>query len=145
MTDTLMGILFAVVAVAMLAGSAWGQPWRFDDVTVVGCYDGDTCTVTLPGVHPLFGREARVRLLGVDAPELSGACAVERKLARRARAVTRGAVLDAERVDVVDVEQLDVWGRILGRLVADGVDVGRGLVVAGLARVVRGREQAVWC
>jgi endonuclease YncB( thermonuclease family) len=40
----------------------------FSNVIYHRCYDGDTCTFTLPGVHPLFGEKISVRIAGLDTP-----------------------------------------------------------------------------
>ncbi len=121
-------------------------PWRFHGVIVHGCHDGDTCTVTLRGRHPLFGRNARVRLLGIDAPETGGRakCVRERELGLKAKEMLLALLTGAERVNLVGVLKMDSFGRILGRLTADGVDVGARLIRAGLARAWKERARG-WC
>ena len=44
----------------------------FKNVTYHRCYDGDTYTFTLPGIHPLFGEKISVRITGIDTPEIKG-------------------------------------------------------------------------
>ena len=71
------------------------EPWtEHDDLVarIQRCYDGDTCyaaELTWRGSHlpPLFGHNMKVRLLGVDTPELRGACPLEKCLALRAKNV----------------------------------------------------------
>ena len=36
------------------------------------CYDGDPCTISLPGLPDVFGDHIPVRLVGIDAPEIKG-------------------------------------------------------------------------
>ena len=38
----------------------------FPNVTYHRCYDGDTCTFTIPDVHPLFGEKINVRIAGAN-------------------------------------------------------------------------------
>ena len=56
-----------------------GQP--FEVAVFHGCYDGDTCTVSLPqGIPALFGDHITVRLAGIDTPEMKGICEEEKAL-----------------------------------------------------------------
>lgn len=44
---------------------AWaGSYGSFIGVMFHSCYDGDTCSFTIPGVHPLLGDSIKVRLRG---------------------------------------------------------------------------------
>jgi micrococcal nuclease len=49
------------------------------------CYDGDTCTFTLPGLPDVFGDRISIRLVGIDTPEIRGHCQQEKRLAAQAR------------------------------------------------------------
>jgi endonuclease YncB( thermonuclease family) len=44
----------------------------FSGVEYVRNYDGDTMTVNIPGVHPLFGNEIGIRVRGIDTLEIRG-------------------------------------------------------------------------
>ena len=94
--------------------------------------DGDTLVVDAE----------RVRLVGVDAPELRGAhCAAEEALARlaadRLRALTAAGALDLER------RGIDRYGRTLAVVRVAGVDVGARLIEEGYAR--RWPSRRGWC
>ncbi|MFQ5958217.1 MAG: thermonuclease family protein, partial [Alphaproteobacteria bacterium] len=89
--------------------------------------------------------ETRVRLAGVDAPELHGACPRERALAKAARALVVGTV-DGARVTLRDIRHDKFGGRVLARVrTAAGEDLAAMLVAAGLARAYDGGERAAWC
>ncbi len=118
---------------------------------VVSVLDGDTLEVR---VHIWLGQDlsTRVRLAGIDAPELEGKCDRERDLARRARAyllarldpVDAGA--GAAMVRLREVRYGKFAGRVLARVETwDGTDLGQGLLAAGLARPYDGRRRASWC
>jgi len=77
---------------------------NFPNATYHRCYDGDTCTFTIPGVHPLFGENISVRIAGIDTPEVKGKCQQEKALAKEARDLVRGILENAQRVDLVDAE-----------------------------------------
>ena len=77
----------ALVATLILASvPAWaGTYGSFNGVVFHGCYDGDTCTFTILGVHPLLGGKIRVRLRGIDTAEIRSKCEWEKKHAVRTR------------------------------------------------------------
>jgi endonuclease YncB( thermonuclease family) len=54
--------------------------------TIVGCHDGDTCTITIPSLPELFGDRLSIRIVGIDTPEMKGKCDHERMLALQAKA-----------------------------------------------------------
>ena len=116
---------------------------------VVSVLDGDTLEVR---VHIWLGQDiqTRVRLAGIDAPELKGKCARERVLAQRARAYLK-AQLDPSGAGTASVRLREVrYGKYAGRVLArvetlDGTDLGQALVTAGLARPYDGRRRASWC
>lgn len=103
----------------------------FQNVVFHSCYDGDTCTFTLPGVHPLFGNHIPVRLRGVDAPEVRGRCYAEKREAVAARDYLDARLRAARRIDLLDVER-GKYFRIVTVVIADGVDVAGGLIRRGL-------------
>src|SRR5690349_9649717 len=72
----------------MPKASTEGHP--FEVAVFHGCYDGDTCTVSLPeNIPALFGDHITVRLAGIDTPEIKGMCDEEKALAQKARALTQ--------------------------------------------------------
>jgi endonuclease YncB( thermonuclease family) len=92
----------------------------------------------------------RVRLAGVDAPELHGACAAERAAAVAARAflgarLAQGGTAGGT-VSLRDIRYGKYAGRILARVsTAGGEDLSAALVAAGHARPYRGRRRKGWC
>jgi len=147
-------ILVLAVLAAPAAGAALGAADRLPGplpAQVVSVLDGDTLEVR---VHIWLGQDlsTRVRLAGIDAPELEGKCDRERDLARRARAyllarldpVDAGA--GAAMVRLREVRYGKFAGRVLARVETwDGTDLGQGLLAAGLARPYDGRRRASWC
>ena len=155
---------------ALGAGDRLMGPLRAQVISVL---DGDTLEVR---VHIWLGQDirTRVRLAGIDAPELKGKCDRERDLARRARAYilarldpaasgaatgaasgavtgaatgpTTGAAAGVGAVRLWEVRYGKYAGRVLARVeTPDGTDLGQGLVAAGLARPYDGRRRASWC
>ena len=104
--------------------------------------DGDTVEVR---VQAWIGHEivTRLRLAGIDAPELNGACALERALAARARDRLAELASDEEAV-LADIRPDKYFGRVAGRLILrDGRDAGQILLAEALARA--GARRFSWC
>lgn len=108
------------------------------------CYDGDTCTVSLPGVHALFGDHIQVRIAGIDTPEIRGKCGREKELARSARNLVNERLTQARIIDLEDLGR-DKYFRVLARIISDGRDLSADLLAAGLARPYHGGRKPLWC
>ena len=139
----------AAVAAALVISINSGQAaeltyGRFDDVTLNGCYDGDTCTFTISGVHPLLGERIGVRVRGIDAPEIRGKCEAEKALARAARDRLRALLAEAVRIDLVNVSR-GKYFRIIADVEADGINVADVLLREGLGRGYSGEARRTWC
>lgn len=118
-----------ILAAAGLAHTAWpADSWRV--------IDGDTVVVN----------GETVRLARIDAPEIRGHCASEKRLARAAKArmveLMAGGKIRVERG--YKGRMKDRHRRTLGRVYVGDTDVGEVLIQEGLARPWRGRR-APWC
>ncbi len=121
--------------------SALAGAYRAHLVKVV---DGDTIEVR---VHVWLGQEVitRVRLLGIDAPEIAGACGPERSQAVAARD-RLAALLGEGPLTLIDLRPDKYFGRVVGRvLTGAGDDAGAALIREGLARPYAGGRRQGWC
>lgn len=107
---------------------AEGEPVAVELVHVI---DGDTIIVDRDG------EEERVRVLGIDAPEVAREGESGERCADEATALTEELTAGAEVVVVADSsqEEADRYGRTLAYVEADGQDVSAELLSAGLAEV----------
>jgi len=101
--------------------------------------DGDT--INLAG--------EKVRIANIDAPEIGHAgCADELDLAiaakQRLHELLKSGRIALRRGDPVDGRVKDRYGRTLGLITVDGVDVGETLIREGYARRWTGRREP-WC
>lgn len=160
-------VFAAPVLVGLVLGGAPGRLGAGERLAgplpawVVSVIDGDTLEVR---VHIWLGQDLniRVRLAGIDAPELKGKCDREKDLARRARAYLlarldpadsgvgakagAGAGAGAGEIRLREVRYGKFAGRVLARVeTLDGTDLGQDLIAAGLARPYDGRRRASWC
>lgn len=132
---------FAQASYAAVPGSFRYGPYPAEVLRVI---DGDTLEARVR-VWPGQEVVTKVRLRGVDAPELRGRCASERALAERARhrlfkLVTSGPVV------LSGIGPDKYFGRVVADLaLANGGDAGAALLAERLARRYAGRTRAGWC
>ena len=89
--------------------------------------------------------QRRIRIRGIDAPEIAGACAAETELAQRSadrlvELLNRGPFI----MTVTGGDERDRYGRELRTLTRDGRSIGSAMVEAGLAHDYRGSKGG-WC
>ena len=113
-------------------------------VEVLRVIDGDTFEAHVH-LWPGLSATTRVRLRGIDAPELKARCTEERSRAEAAREGLR-AILDQGEVGIAHVT-FDKYG---GRVVADAStsitpDVSAALLRAGVVRAYNGGRREGWC
>jgi endonuclease YncB( thermonuclease family) len=108
-------ILAALTLLVVLLISVPAFATDFPNVTYHRCYDGDTCTFTLPGIHPLFGEKISVRIAGIDTPEIRGKCDQEKTLVKEARDVVRGILQKAHRINLLEAERGKYFDAIKSR------------------------------
>lgn len=114
---------FALFAIVFLLLPSVACAW---EARVANVHDGDTITVTLPG----HGAHLRIRLYGIDAPELAQAGG------REAAGALRGMLPIGRRVDVRH-EGEDRYQRIIGVVtpLGEAMSVNERMVVMGHAWV----------
>ncbi|MFZ3121948.1 MAG: thermonuclease family protein [Thermodesulfovibrionales bacterium] len=103
-TSTLFTILIAILPYSLCA---YGSSLAFGDqghVRVIKAHDGDTVSVILNG------RKEKVRLIGIDAPEIK-----QRPWGTRARKHLEKMLTASNRTVILefDVERRDKYGRLL--------------------------------
>ena len=136
-------ILISVLLSTSLASPALASP-HFYNVTYERCYDGDTCTVTIPSMPAVFGESIRVRVAGIDTPEVRGQCEGERVKAREARDAARALLSQAKRIDLRNVER-GKYFRLVADIIVDGKSLSDELLKRGLARRYDGGTREGWC
>jgi micrococcal nuclease len=112
---------------------------------VLRVVDGDTLTVRAR-IWINQELETSVRILGIDAPELNGACEFERLRAKEARAFLERRT-ENRLVVLHDISNDKYGGRVVARVTTEsGEDLGAILLGEGLAQAYDGRRaKAKWC
>lgn len=102
------------------------------DATVEKCYDGDTCTLTIDLGFDVVLRHQTVRLCDIDAPEMRPL--ETRKAAEKARDRLVHILENSRSVRLAIPGKLkrDSFGRILGYIFGDGINMSYALLREGL-------------
>jgi endonuclease YncB( thermonuclease family) len=121
-----------------------GNPDVRHPVDVIRTIDGDTFEA-LVHLWPGLDLNTRIRLRGIDAPELKAACPGELQMAEAASGALRGLLGEGE-VTIFNIGP-DKYG---GRVVADvqtkkTANVSSALLAAGHARSYSGGHRMGWC
>ena len=117
----------------------------FHNVTYHNCLDGDSCTFTIPDVHPLLGKRIKVEVSGIDAPEFEGRCARELRMAMQARDLMRTLLKDAKKIDLINPRR-GLNFHLDAKVLVDGKNVAEILISRQLAaRYNGGTSPADWC
>ena len=104
------------------------------------CYDGDTCYVTYKG------KNDKVRLLGLDTPEISNPkCEQEYALGIDARNFVNNLISEGLSIKFKTEYNRDFFGRILSYIIVDGVNVSKKMVSNGLGVIYDRSNKKDWC
>lgn len=98
-----------------------------ETVKVTRVIDGDTIEVEWNE------KKEKVRLIGIDTPELDDSREEMRAQAQRAKEFTEKQVANQAVTLVKDVSEVDQYGRLLRYVVVDGTFLNRELVALGFA------------
>ena len=138
-------LLCAVLTMVLLSYSISAIAADFRGVIYHNCHDGDSCTFTIPGVHPLLGKRIKVEASGIDTPERNGGCAREVRMAKQARDLLRNLLREANQIDLIDARR----GRefhLNAKVLVDGKDISKIMISRKLAVIHHsGRSPADWC
>jgi len=117
----------------------------YEGAIYVRNYDGDTITFNLPNLHPIIGKKIRVRLNGIDTPEIKGKCDKEKYDAEQAQGIVEEFLKDAERIDLKNMGR-GKYFRIVADVYADGENLAEALIDSGMAvKYDGGKKNARWC
>lgn len=111
---------------------------------MLGTLDGDTFLARVP-IWPGLDVTTKIRLRGIDAPELRARCAEELALAAAARAKLSSLLAQGD-VTISNVALDKYAGRVLAAVSTMATaDVSEALLAAGVARRYAGARRDSWC
>ena len=121
--------------------------FAFEDVKiskVISVYDGDTLRVNIDSFPDIIGKNIRIRIKGIDAPEIKGKCQKEIDLAIVARDYLRNAINHSSQIELRNMER-GKYFRIVGELYIDGENISNNLLKKKLAYYYNGGKKRSWC
>lgn len=144
LTQLLFG--YCTIAYATETKNCQHDDITFRCVKFLRNYDGDTVTVSIPGVHPLIGEKISVRVLGIDVPEIKGKNKCEKDKAKTAQRLVENLLKNAKNIELKNVQR-DKYFRILADVVADGKSVKDIVIKNHLAYEYAGgtKLHVDWC
>lgn len=105
----LFNLIFALVFISCAAHDGYASPAYSDSAEVVRVQDGDSIIVKI------HGRKEKVRLIGIDAPELK-----QKPWGSEARRHLKGLITGASIRVETDIVKRDKYGRLLAYIWAAG-------------------------
>jgi endonuclease YncB( thermonuclease family) len=150
-----LGVLAGAMIAPVMASRSGGDPVLGEPAAVSavrGAYaadvlrviDGDTFEARVH-LWPGLAVTTKVRLRGIDAPEINARCAEERSKAEAARAALDAILAEAD-LTVFRVSLDKYGGRVLAAAATMRTpDVAQALVRARLARPYAGGRREAWC
>jgi endonuclease YncB( thermonuclease family) len=121
-----------------------GNPDVRHPVDVLRTIDGDTFEARVH-LWPKFDMTARVRLRGIDAPELKAQCDKEFRLAEAATGALQGLLAEGE-VTIYNIGPDKYQGRVVADVATRRTpNVSSALLTGGYARSYDGGHRNGWC
>ena len=117
--------------------------FAYDDVKiskVISVYDGDTIRVNIDSYPDIIGENIRVRLKGIDAPEIKGKCQKEIDLAIMARDYLRNAINKSNQIELRNIER-GKYFRIVGELYVNGENISEELLRKNLVQQYKTKKK----
>ena len=111
---------------------------------VISVYDGDTFRVDIDSLSPIVGKNIRIRLNGVDTPEIQGKCQHEKDLALKARDFVRNKLANAKEIKLTKLQR-GKYFRVVANVYLDGVSLEQELLENKLAYKYTGGKKSNWC
>jgi len=141
-----VGMFLSSVSLAEPCNECDHTDSQFSCVEFVRNYDGDTVTVNIKDVHPLFGSKISIRVDGIDTAEIRGKTDCERASAIKARDLVASILKNAKVINLVDVGR-GKYFRVTAQVVVDGLDLGEFLIEKKLAYRYSGgtKPDYDWC
>jgi micrococcal nuclease len=137
----LISLAFFLLSSNVFAGNGSGNE-PHSTVTILSVksvYDGDTFRAYLPN----FKKDQRIRVRGVDTPEIKGGCGAEIRAAVKARDFVRELLKSANKIVLTNVGK-DRYDRVLANVIVDGQDLAQTLINKNLGRKWQGKREN-WC
>ena len=118
----------------------------FRCVEYVKNFDGDTITFNIPNVHPLLGKNAKVRVYGIDSPEIHTHDKCEGKKSLQAKKMVHNILRKASLINLKNCKR-GKYFRLVCDVEANGKSLSKYLLKYHLAYPYFGgtKKRIDWC
>jgi len=143
----LLLVFFSQYLSAMDTSTCNHSPSSFKCVKYLKNYDGDTASFDIPNVHPLLGKNIKVRIQGIDAPEIRTKNKCEKEKARQAKRLVENLLKHARIIHLEEIKR-DKYFRIVATIKIDQEkSIAAILLKNGLAYHYGGatKKKVDWC
>ena len=137
---------FTFLIIFLLTQPAYAKSFgNYEGAVYLQNYDGDTVRFNLPDYPPIVGNDIRVRINGIDTPEITGKCDNEKHEAQQARDMVSDILNDAEKITLKNMKR-GKYFRIVADIIVDGENLADLLVETGMAvKYDGGKKKNKWC
>jgi len=121
--------------------------FAYDDVKiskVISVYDGDTIRVNIDSFPDIIGKNIRIRLKGIDTPEIKGKCQKEIDLAIMARDYLKTTINKSNQIELRNIER-GKYFRIVGDLYLDNTNISELMIKRKLGYKYLGGRKRNFC
>ena len=144
MLDRMKNILIILILLNSIIVESNAEDYSDVSVSrIIKVIDGDTFRVDINEFPDIIGKNIRIRILGIDAPEINGKCAFEKELAIKARDFVQILLDNADSVILKNLDRGNFF-RLLAEVIVDGKNLGELLIAKDLAVRYQGKKSS-WC
>jgi len=137
-------VLILAVLALTLSSEAKPQYGSLSVSKVNSVYDGDTFRVDIDALPPIIGKNIRIRVNGVDTPEIRGKCQYEKDLAVKARDFVQDKLTNAKHINLINVQRGKYFS-IVAHVLIDDISLSQLLLDNQLAYEYTGGKKNSWC
>ncbi len=139
-------LICSLICMPALAAKKKSKNIIYDDLsaTVKHIIDGDTFSAKV-GLENGAEISVKVRILNIDAPEMSGKCDSEIKWANQSKNKLATLIPVDSQVILTNIKDDKYLGRIDANVSNGNFDVGRAMMDANMARPYNGGKRQPWC
>ena len=144
MLDRMKNILIILILLNSIIVESNAEDYSDVSVSrIIKVIDGDTFRVDINELPDIIGKNIRIRILGINAPEINGKCAFEKELAIKARDFVQILLDNADSVILKNLDRGNFF-RLLAEVIVDGKNLGELLIAKDLAVRYQGKKSS-WC
>ena len=120
--------------------------YNFNNVEFISNWDGDTITVNINDIHPMFGKKAKIRLSKINTAEINYKSKCEQYLSIKAKEYVNHVLSDAEQINLINCKK-GRYFRMVCDVIYDNNNLSNELLKLKYAYKYNGgkKKKIDWC